>query len=129
MSLKRHGGNYVGLCPFHNEKTPSFSVNQRDQYFYCFGCHAGGDVFTFLQKYENMTFPEALKFLADRAGERRDSVLAALEESETDAGKTVFIIWAGTEAAGYRISGAVMPVLKAEWEARRQNGCLAVRQG
>ena len=68
VSLKRHGGNYVGLCPFHNEKTPSFSVNQRDQYFYCFGCHAGGDVFTFLQKYENMTFPEALKFLADRAG-------------------------------------------------------------
>ena len=68
VHLKRHGNNYTGLCPFHNEKTPSFSVNQRDQYFYCFGCHAGGDVFTFLQKYENMTFPEALKFLADRAG-------------------------------------------------------------
>ncbi len=68
VSLKKHGNNYTGLCPFHNEKTPSFSVNQRDQYFYCFGCHAGGDVFTFLQKYENMTFPEALKVLAERAG-------------------------------------------------------------
>ncbi len=68
VSLKRHGNNYTGLCPFHNEKTASFSVNQRDQYFYCFGCHAGGDVFTFLQKYENMTFPEALRYLADRAG-------------------------------------------------------------
>ena len=69
------------------------------------------------------------QILADLAGERRDSVLAALEQSESDAGETVFIIWAGTEAAGYRISGEVMPVLKAEWEARRQNGCLTVRQG
>ena len=73
--------------------------------------------------------PMHRQILADLAGERQDSVLAALEQSESDAGKTVFIIWAGTEAAGYRFSGDDIPVLKAEWEARRQNGCLTVRQG
>lgn len=66
MTLERKGGNYFGLCPFHGEKTASFSVNQRDQYFHCFGCGVGGNVFTFLMKMENMTFPEALKELADR---------------------------------------------------------------
>ncbi|MBR1471828.1 MAG: DNA primase [Lachnospiraceae bacterium] len=68
VSLKKSGSRYTGLCPFHNEKTPSFSVSQRDQLYYCFGCHAGGNVYTFLQKYENMTFPEAIRVLADRAG-------------------------------------------------------------
>ena len=68
VKLKKTGSNYVGLCPFHNEKTPSFSVSQRKQMYYCFGCGAGGNVFTFLMEYENYTFVEALKFLAERAG-------------------------------------------------------------
>ena len=68
VSLKRAGSTYKGLCPFHNEKTPSFSVTPDRRMFYCFGCHIGGDVFTFLQEYENMTFTEAVQFLADRAG-------------------------------------------------------------
>lgn len=66
--LKRSGQNWRGLCPFHSEKTPSFTVSPSKQIFHCFGCGVGGDVFTFLEKYENMTFQEALEFLARRAG-------------------------------------------------------------
>ena len=68
VHLTRKGNNYFGLCPFHNEKSGSFSVNRNGQYFHCFGCHKGGDVFTFLCEYENITFPEAMKILADKAG-------------------------------------------------------------
>ena len=68
VKLQRKGSSYFGLCPFHNEKSPSFSVSPGKQMYYCFGCGAGGNVFTFVMEYENFTFPEALKFLADRAG-------------------------------------------------------------
>lgn len=68
VQLKRAGRNYFGRCPFHNEKTPSFSVNQQKQIFHCFGCGAGGNVLTFVMQYHNMSFMEALRFLADRAG-------------------------------------------------------------
>ena len=67
-NLQRKGSTYFGLCPFHNEKSPSFSVTPGKQMYYCFGCGAGGNVFTFIMEYENYTFPEALKYLADRAG-------------------------------------------------------------
>lgn len=68
VNLKRTGSNYVGLCPFHNEKTASFSVSPGKQMYYCFGCGAGGNVFTFLMEYENLTFVEALEQLAEKAG-------------------------------------------------------------
>ncbi len=68
VRLTKKGGNYMGLCPFHNEKTPSFSVSQSKQMFYCFGCGAGGNVITFLMQYENDTFQEALQTLAQKAG-------------------------------------------------------------
>ncbi len=68
VKLTRRGSTYFGLCPFHNEKTASFSVTPSRQMYYCFGCGAGGNVFTFLMQYENQTFPEALQTLADRAG-------------------------------------------------------------
>ncbi len=68
VSLKRSGSNYMGLCPFHNEKTASFSVSPGKQMYYCFGCGAGGNVFTFLMEYENLTFVESLQQLAERAG-------------------------------------------------------------
>ena len=68
VKLKRSGANYVGLCPFHNEKTPSFSVSPSKQMYYCFGCHKGGTVFHFLMDFENMTFQEAMTALAQRAG-------------------------------------------------------------
>lgn len=68
VKLQRKGSSYFGLCPFHNEKSPSFSVSPGKQMYYCFGCGAGGNVFTFIMEYENYSFVEALKYLADRAG-------------------------------------------------------------
>ena len=68
VRLKKKGSTYFGLCPFHNEKTGSFSVSPDKQMYYCFGCGAGGNVFTFLMEYENFTFPEAMEALAERAG-------------------------------------------------------------
>ena len=68
VKLTRKGSSYFGLCPFHNEKTPSFSVTPGKQMYYCFGCGAGGNVFNFIMEYGNYTFGEALKHLADRAG-------------------------------------------------------------
>ena len=68
VRLKKAGRRYVGLCPFHNEKTPSFSVDPDRQMYYCFGCHKGGNVFTFLEEHDNMTFQEAVQTLAGQAG-------------------------------------------------------------
>jgi DNA primase len=67
LPLKRAGANFVALCPFHKEKSSSFNVNPHKQIFHCFGCHKGGDVFTFIREYENLSFVEAVKRLADRA--------------------------------------------------------------
>ena len=73
VSLKKAGRNYKGLCPFHSEKTPSFMVSPELGVFKCFGCGEGGDVLTFLEKYEGMTFLEALEYLADRVGVKLES--------------------------------------------------------
>ena len=67
LKLKRAGTNFVGLCPFHKEKTPSFNVSSSKQIFHCFGCHKGGDVFTFLREFENLSFVESVQRLAERA--------------------------------------------------------------
>ncbi|MCR4789133.1 MAG: DNA primase [Lachnospiraceae bacterium] len=68
VKIQKKGNSYFGLCPFHNEKSPSFSVSQSKQMYHCFGCTAGGNVITFLMQYENLTFQEAVKMLAERAG-------------------------------------------------------------
>ena len=68
VKLQKKGANHWGLCPFHNEKSPSFSVSGAKQMYYCFGCGAGGNVYTFLMNYENLSFPEAVKLLAERVG-------------------------------------------------------------
>src|SRR5690625_1963231 len=68
VSLKKQGKNFVALCPFHDEKTPSFSVAQEKQIFHCFGCKKGGNVITFLMEIENFTFQQALQFLSERSG-------------------------------------------------------------
>ncbi len=68
VQLKKVGGRYVGLCPFHTERTPSFTVSPDKQLFYCFGCHVGGNVFTFIMKLEGLTFREAVRRLGERAG-------------------------------------------------------------
>lgn len=65
-SLKKRGDNYIGLCPFHSEKTPSFNVDVEKKLFYCFGCGVGGNVFTFIMNKENLSFPEAVRYLADK---------------------------------------------------------------
>src|SRR5436189_4717960 len=67
VPLKKAGANFVALCPFHKEKTPSFNVNPHRQIFHCFGCHKGGDVFGFVKEFENVEFPEAVRLLAERA--------------------------------------------------------------
>ena len=83
VRLTRRGSTYFGLCPFHNEKTPSFSVTPGKQMYYCFGCGAGGNVYNFIMEYENYTFGEALKHLADRAGVE----LPKIEKSERKQSK------------------------------------------
>ena len=67
-SLKKKGANYFGLCPFHKEKTGSFSVSPAKQIFYCFGCHTGGNVFSFIEKVENLNYPQAIKFVGKLVG-------------------------------------------------------------
>lgn len=66
VKLKRKGANFFALCPFHHESTPSLCVNPRAQLWHCFGCDAGGDVFTFVQRFENLTFPQAVQKLSRR---------------------------------------------------------------
>lgn len=85
IRLQRKGSNYVGICPFHNDRNPSMSVNQSRQIYHCFSCGAGGDVFKFVMEYENLTFPEALKTLADRAGvELPDREVSPEERKQAD---------------------------------------------
>ena len=67
VKLVKKGNSYFGLCPFHNEKSASFSVTPSKQMYYCFGCGAGGNVITFVRQYENYSFKEAVEYLADRA--------------------------------------------------------------
>ncbi len=83
VKLQKKGRDYFGLCPFHNEKTPSFSVSGQKQMYYCFGCGAGGNVITFMMEYENESFAEALKILADRAGVK----LPEVDDSKEDRAK------------------------------------------
>ena len=67
ISLKKKGNSYFGLCPFHREKTPSFAISQDKQIYHCFGCGEGGTVIQLIERLENLEFPEAIEFLADRA--------------------------------------------------------------
>ncbi len=100
VQLKRKGSSYFGLCPFHNEKTPSFSVSPSKQMYYCFGCGAGGNVFTFLMEYENFTFPEAVKSLAERAGVKLPDLEYSKEEKRK-ADQRSRLLQINKEAAKY----------------------------
>ena len=100
LKLTRRGSNYFGLCPFHGEKTASFSVSQNKQMFYCFGCGAGGNVFTFIMNYENFTFPEAVEHLAKRVGmELPKREYSAEEKRRADRKTTLMEI--NKDAANY----------------------------
>jgi DNA primase len=82
VSLKRSGANHMGLCPFHSEKSPSFSVNAARQFFHCFGCGVGGDVFSFLMKIEGLTFPDAVRRLAAQHGVDLEERILSPEEEQ-----------------------------------------------
>ena len=82
VKLQRKGSSYFGLCPFHNEKSPSFSVSPGKQMYYCFGCGEGGNVISFVMKYENYSFIEAVQMLASRAGIELPQVTRSKEEKE-----------------------------------------------
>lgn len=111
IPLKRAGANFVALCPFHREKTPSFNVNPHLQIFHCFGCGKGGDVFSFVKEYETIDFPEAVRRLAERAripleyegGGSADQVGRGVKESLLELHEQITQRWQkalGTEAAG-----------------------------
>lgn len=91
VRLTKKGSSYFGLCPFHNEKSPSFSVSPGKQMYYCFGCGEGGNAISFIMKYENYTFQEAVKYLADRAGIRLPEVEATPEEKRKAGIKSVLL--------------------------------------
>ena len=100
VQLKRSGSGYKGLCPFHSEKTPSFSVSPSRQTYHCFGCGEGGNVISFVMKYENDTFPEAMKLLADRAGIRLPQEDYSADMREKSAQRTRLMA-VNKEAASY----------------------------
>ncbi len=100
VRLQKKGANHFGLCPFHNEKSPSFSVSGSKQMYYCFGCGAGGNVFTFVMNYENYTFAEAVKMLADRAGVNLPE-LEYTEEMKKKEGHRSRLLEVNKEAATY----------------------------
>ena len=100
VRLTKKGSTYFGLCPFHNEKSPSFSVSRDKQMYYCFGCGAGGNVFTFLMQYENFTFSEAMQTLADRVGiELPQQEMTSAQKREAD--KRARLLEINKEAAKY----------------------------
>lgn len=100
VKLQRKGSSYFGLCPFHNEKSPSFSVSPGKQMYYCFGCGAGGNVFTFLMQYENFTFQEAMQSLADKAGIKLPEVEYS-KEAKQEADRKALLLDINKKAAMY----------------------------
>src|ERR1035438_8430215 len=93
MTLRKSGAqNFQGLCPFHQEKTPSFSVHASRQFFHCFGCGASGDVFSFVQKIENITFPEAVRLIAEKLKIPLPKMSYSSPEEERQAGMRVGLI-------------------------------------
>lgn len=113
VKLTRKGSSYFGLCPFHNEKSPSFSVTPSKQMYYCFGCGAGGNVYTFIMEYENLSFGEAVKHLADRAGVELPKIEYSREAREK-AERRAALLEINKQAAQYFY-----------YQLRRENGARA----
>lgn len=100
VRIQKKGSSYFGLCPFHNEKSPSFSVTPGKQMYYCFGCGAGGNVFTFLMEYENYTFGEAIQYLSQRAGVALPEIEYSQEAKQKES-KRAKLLEVQKEAAKY----------------------------
>ena len=92
MTLKRKGRNYFGLCPFHNEKSPSFSVSPDKQIFHCFGCGVGGDVINFVKKIENIGFLDSVRLLAEKSGIQLPNDISKAEEENIKLKNRVYKI-------------------------------------
>jgi DNA primase len=103
VPLKRAGERWKGLCPFHQEKTPSFTVNPKLGIFHCFGCHAGGDAFEFLKRHDRLDFPEAVRLLADRTGVPLPTRSGPAECAEAGARDGLYRLleWAATRYEGW----------------------------
>lgn len=121
VRLQRKGASYFGLCPFHNEKSPSFSVSPGKQMYYCFGCGAGGNVFTFLMEYENYTFPEAVKTLADRCGVELPEMEYS-EEAKRQADLKSRLLEIQKKAARYYVYELRQEKARAAFEYLRKRG-------
>lgn len=121
VKLQRKGSSYFGLCPFHNEKSPSFSVSPGKQMYYCFGCGAGGNVFTFIMEYENFTFMEALKLLAERAQVELPE-LEYSREAKEQADKKAILLQMNKEAAKYYYVQLRTPAAKPALEYLKGRG-------
>jgi len=115
IRLQRKGSNYVGVCPFHNDRNPSMSVNQPRQIYHCFSCGAGGDVFKFVMDYEGLTFPEAMRTLADRAGVELPRQEYS-EEAKQQADLKAQILELNRLAAKYYYYMLRQPVGKQGWD-------------
>lgn len=115
VRLQKKGNNYVCCCPFHNEKTPSFSVSRSKQMFYCFGCHVGGSAIAFLQQYDNMSFPEAIEALAERAGVELPKREYSEKQKERD-NKRARILAVNKETATYYYHALRVPAGKVGME-------------
>ena len=100
-TLNERGGRYWGLCPFHNEKTPSFSVSREKQLYYCFGCKQGGNVTNFLMKTENLSFPEAVERLAKRVNMPMQQVMENEQYKEVTQKKKTIAAMNRTAALAY----------------------------
>lgn len=121
VRLKRSGSGYVGLCPFHNEKSPSFSVNPARQMYKCFGCGVGGNVITFVMEYENYSFPEAMQYLADRAGITLPEKEMTAEQKRQESLRAV-LLEINTKAARYFYARLKSPQGKTGYDYLRERG-------
>src|SRR6185295_18478761 len=101
VPLKRAGRTFKGLCPFHSEKTPSFQVDPEKGYFYCFGCHAGGDMFKFLELHEKVSFPDAVRMVAQKSGVALPEVSEGDDNARQDAALREALLKAHEVAAAY----------------------------
>jgi DNA primase len=125
MKLTRKGRSLVGLCPFHQEKTPSFNVNPEKGFFYCFGCKEKGNVFDFLMKVEGLTFPEAARRLADRAGIEIEETATDAERREADAARrAIDDLYGVNQLAAHWFETQLRehPLARIAWDELRRRG-------
>ncbi|MDO4938507.1 MAG: DNA primase [Lachnospiraceae bacterium] len=121
VKLEKRGSSWFGLCPFHSEKTPSFSVSRAKQMYYCFGCHSGGNVITFIMQYENFTFEEAIRYLADRVGIKLPEIKIS-NQSKAEADLKMKLLEIHKTAANYYYHILVSENGKAGLEYFRKRG-------